>query len=106
MELRARIRTQLRRAAIAGRAGRAPRARRRGHGRRRKAKKTAKLPVITKVSPMRAAIGDTLTIQGQQLPPRRDKNTVVFKRDGGRAVFVKAAIGTAKLLRVRCPRRS
>ena len=36
----------------------------------------------------------------------RNKNTVVFKRDGGRAVFVKADIGTDKLLRSSCPHRS
>ncbi len=59
------------------RAGRAPRARRRGHGRRRKAQEApAKLPVITKVTPMRAAIGDTLTIQGKNFRRGVNKNTV------------------------------
>ena len=33
----------------------------------------------------------------------RNKNSVVFKRDGGKAVFVKAGVGTTKLLRVKLP---
>ena len=42
---------------------------------------------------------------GQVLPTRPLQNTVVFKRSGGRAVFVKAKLGTKKLLRVTVPKK-
>jgi hypothetical protein len=67
------------------------------------AKKKVKAPVITKVSPMDVAIGEVLTIKGRHFVRGKNKNTVVFKRAGARAVFVKAEIGTAKLLRVTLP---
>jgi hypothetical protein len=102
MEHRARIRTQLRRVGITAAlaallvpaaAGTADAAKHKKH--------SAKLPVITKVKPMRAAIGDTLTITGKNFRRGVNKNTVIFMRDGGRPVFVKAAIGTTKLLKVK-----
>src|SRR3954452_3868345 len=67
------------------------------------AKQKAKAPVITKVSPMDVAIGEVLTIRGRHFVRGKKKNTVVFKRAGARAVFVKADIGTAKLLKVTLP---
>jgi hypothetical protein len=67
------------------------------------AAKKAKVPVITKVSPLDVAVGETLTIRGRHFRTGRNKNTVVFKRSGARAVFVKAAVGTKKLLRVTVP---
>jgi hypothetical protein len=67
------------------------------------AKKKAKAPVITKVSPMDAAIGEVLTIKGRYFLRGKKKNTVVFKRPGARAVFVKADLGTTKLLKVTLP---
>jgi hypothetical protein len=67
------------------------------------AKKKAKAPVITKVSPMDVAIGEVLTIKGRYFLRGKKKNTVVFKRPGARAVFVKADLGTTKLLRVTLP---
>jgi hypothetical protein len=104
MELRARIRPLSRRAAFAAAlvailasaaAGAvAPSAH---------AKKKAKAPVITKVSPLDVAVGEALTIRGRHFIPGRKKNTVVFKRNGGRAVFVKADLGTKKMLRVVVP---
>jgi hypothetical protein len=68
------------------------------------AKKT-KLPVVTSVRPMSLNIGDTLEIKGKYFLRGRYKNSVVFKRDGGRAVFVKAKVGTTKLLRVTVPKK-
>jgi hypothetical protein len=65
-----------------------------------KAKK-AKTPVITRVSPMNTTIGQTLTIKGRYFQRGRNKNSVVFKRDGGKAVFIKADVGTAKLVKVK-----
>jgi hypothetical protein len=67
------------------------------------AKRRVKPPVVTNVSPLRLEIGQTLEIRGRYFRRGRNKNTVVFKRSGGRAVFVKAAVGTAKLLRVTVP---
>jgi hypothetical protein len=66
-------------------------------------KKKAKLPVVTSVRPMTAEIGSTLEIRGKYFIRGRNKNSVVFKRDGGKAVFVKAKVGTTKLLRVTLP---
>jgi hypothetical protein len=62
-----------------------------------------KLPVVTSVRPMTVAVGETLEIRGRNFVRGRNKNTVVFRRDGSRAVFVKAQVGTAKLLRVTVP---
>ena len=69
------------------------------------AKKKAKPPVVTSVRPMTVEIGQTLDIHGKYFLRGRNKNSVVFKRDGGRAVFVKAKVGTTKLLRVTVPEK-
>jgi hypothetical protein len=66
-------------------------------------KKKAKPPVVTSVRPMQVQIGQTLEIRGKYFIRGRNKNSVVFKRDGGKAVFVKAGVGTTKLLRVVVP---
>ena len=66
-------------------------------------KKAKKYPVVTSVSPLQTNIGKTLTIRGRNFKAGRNKNTVLFKRDGGRAVFVKADIGTRRLLKVTLP---
>ena len=51
-------------------------------------------------APSTSPIGETLTIRGRNFVRGRFKNTVVFKRDSSKAVFVKAEVGTRKLLRV------
>jgi IPT/TIG domain len=104
MELRARIRPLSRRAAFTAALGAlavsalagavAPDA---------DAKKRKKVPVITSISPKHVAVGETLTIRGKNFIKGRGKNSVIFKRKGARAVFVKAAIGTSKLLKVTVP---
>ena len=63
--------------------------------------KRAKSPSITRVSPMNTTIGQTMTIKGRYFVRGRNKNSVVFKRDGGKAVFIKADVATAKLLKVK-----
>jgi len=65
----------------------------------------AKAPVITSVAPLKLAVGQTLTLRGRNFVKGRNKNTVVFKRAGGRAVFVKADLATAKLLKVTVPKK-
>jgi hypothetical protein len=69
------------------------------------ARKARKYPVVTSVRPLDAAVGDTLTIRGRNFKRGRNKNSVLFKRDGGRAIFVKADVGTSKLLKVKVPQR-
>jgi hypothetical protein len=61
--------------------------------------------VITSVSPMNVAVGQALQVRGRYFVRGRYKNTLVFKRDGARAVFVKAEIATRRLLRVTIPAR-
>ena len=68
-----------------------------------KKKKKAKLPVVTRVAPMHVAIGQTLEIRGRNFRRGRNRNTVVFRRTGGKAIFVKAGVGTKKLLRFTVP---
>src|SRR5829696_4204395 len=68
-------------------------------------KKKAKPPVVTRVAPLKVEIGQKLEIRGRHFRRGRKKNTGVFKRSGGRAVFVKADVGTTKLLRLTVPAR-
>jgi len=69
------------------------------------AARAPKAPVITSVSPLELAVGQTLTLKGRYFVKGRLKNTVVFKRPGGRAVFVKADLATSKLLKVTLPKK-
>ena len=66
-------------------------------------KKKVKAPVVTKISPLNVEIGQKLEVRGRYFIRGRNKNTVVFKRNGGKAVFVKADVGTTKLLRLTVP---
>jgi hypothetical protein len=68
-------------------------------------KKKAKAPVVTSIRPMSVEIGQTLDIRGKYFIRGRYRNTVAFKRDGGKAIFVKAKVGTTKLLRVTVPKK-
>jgi len=54
----------------------------------------AKAPVITKVTPKTAAVGTKLTIQGKNFKRGKAKNSVLFRRDKGKALFVKADVST------------
>ena len=103
MELRSRIPVYARRAALLGALGAllAPATAGAATAHASKAKK--KYPVVTSVRPMETNIGKTITIRGKNFKRGRNKNTVLFKRDGARAVFVKADVGTAKLLKVKLP---
>ncbi len=56
--------------------------------------------MITSVSPKHTSISEQLTIRGRNFVRGRYKNTVVFKRDEAKAVFVKAEVGTKKMIRV------
>jgi Bacterial TSP3 repeat len=60
-------------------------------------------PRITSISPRILNVGDRLTVHGKYFRRGRHKDTVVFQRDGGRAVFVKADLATTRLLYVTIP---
>src|SRR3954469_24431840 len=64
----------------------------------------AKTPVITKVTPKTAAVGTRLTIQGKNFNRGKAKNSVLFRRDKGKALFVKADVSTTKKLTVVIPK--
>src|SRR4051794_20028256 len=61
----------------------------------------AKAPVITSVSPMRADVGDVLTLRGKNFRKGKGRNSVGFKRDGAAVVFVKSDISTTRLMKAR-----
>lgn len=49
----------------------------------------ATFPLVKSVTPKTLGIGDTMTLSGKGFRKGKNRNTVVFKRDGSRAVFVK-----------------
>ena len=67
------------------------------------AKSAPKYPVVTKVTPMKVGVGDLITISGRGFRSGKNTNTVVFKRSGQRAVFVKAESATATKLTLHVP---
>jgi hypothetical protein len=95
MELRSRTRLQLRRAAMTAALGAllVPAT----------AGAATKPPVISKVTPKSVKVGDTLTISGKYFRKGKGKNKVMFKRDKGPALFVKAGLATGKSIKVTIP---
>src|SRR5262249_51156673 len=95
MELRSRHRLQLRRAALTAALGAllVPAT----------AGAATKTPTISKVTPKTVYVGQTLTIQGKNFRVGKGKNTVLFKRDGGKQLFVKADVSTKRKLTVVIP---
>jgi hypothetical protein len=97
MELRARSRQQLRRAAMTAALGALLVPATAGAA-------TKKTPVIKKVAPTSASVGDTLTIYGKNFRKGKGKNRVLFKGAGGKTLFVKAGLSTAKKLTLAVPK--
>jgi hypothetical protein len=64
----------------------------------------AKTPVITKVTPKVASVGTKITIEGKNFRRGKAKNSVLFRRDKGKALFVKADVSTTKKLTVVVPK--
>lgn len=60
-------------------------------------------PSIQKVSPKKSGIGDRMTITGKSFRKGKNKNTVVLKRDGKRAVFIRATGTSTKRISFRIP---
>lgn len=69
------------------------------------AAKPAPYPTVSKVEPLNLGIGDTLKITGKNFAAGKNRNTVVFKRDGKKAIFVKAANATKTTLSVVVPEK-
>jgi len=65
---------------------------------------TKKTPVIKKVAPKSASVGDTLTIYGKNFRKGKGKNRVLFKGAGGKTLFVKAGLSTSKKLTLAVPK--
>ncbi len=64
---------------------------------------TPSYPSVAKVSPLRLGVGDILTVRGTGFRTGKGRNTVVFKRAGGQAIFVRAANASATRLTVAIP---
>lgn len=62
-----------------------------------------KKPSITRVSPMRAQVGDQITIRGRDFKAARTRNTVIFRAPSGRSAFVKPRRATRRKLVVVVP---
>ena len=62
-----------------------------------------KAPVVTKVSPKRAKVGDVLTITGKNFVKGRGKNQVFFYNPKGGGTWTKAETSTTKRLKVVVP---
>jgi hypothetical protein len=65
--------------------------------------KTPKYPSVSKVSPMKVGIGDKLVVKGKGFRAGKGKDFVVFKRDGGKALFVKVDKATTTQMTVTVP---
>jgi hypothetical protein len=60
-------------------------------------------PEVTKVTPMNAKVGDTLTIRGRGFSRKPGKNTVIFRSASRKSVFVKPDRASRKKLVVIVP---
>jgi hypothetical protein len=60
-------------------------------------------PKITRVTPMRVEVGETLTIHGRRFKPQKRRNTVIFKGAAGRTAFAKPRRASRRKLVVKIP---
>lgn len=65
----------------------------------------SRTPSVTKVSPLIVSIGRNVYIRGRHFTRGNRRNTVIFQRSGGRAVFVRAGRSSRRKLVVRVPTR-
>src|SRR3954468_11166253 len=63
----------------------------------------AAAPKVTSIAPLTLKIGDRLTIRGKGFLAAKDRNTVIFKATGTRAVFAKAQTATKTKIVVKVP---
>ena len=66
----------------------------------------ASTPTITRVTPMRVSVGDTLTIQGRNFKSQARQNTVIFRAPGRPHGLRQAAPREPHEARGRRPRRA
>src|SRR4051794_31683180 len=64
----------------------------------------AKAPVISKIAPKTANVGTKIVLSGKNFKRGKATNSVLFKRDKGKALFVKADVSTTKQLTVVVPK--
>jgi hypothetical protein len=62
-------------------------------------------PLVKRVAPKHAFVGETLTIRGKHFRRGVYKNTVAFKRRGAKVVLVRVQKGTSKMLKFELPKR-
>ena len=67
------------------------------------AAKKSKRPTVTKVSPMRVAVGAKMTISGRNFSAKRKRNTVIFRAPSGRTAFAKPRRASRRKLVLRVP---
>ncbi len=60
-------------------------------------------PGITRVTPMRISVGNTLVIRGHHFRSKAKRNTVIFRSSNGRTAFAKPRRASATKLVVRVP---
>jgi hypothetical protein len=65
--------------------------------------KKVSYPTVRSVTPKKLGIGDTMTVSGSHFRKGKNRNTIVFKRDGARAVFIKAPKATTTRMTVVVP---
>ena len=66
----------------------------------------AKTPVITKVTPKNVSVGETLIVNGKNFKVGKGKNSLLFKRDGGKALFRQGRPGDEEADRRRHPQEA
>jgi hypothetical protein len=64
-----------------------------------------KAPVVTKVTPRSVSVGEKLIIRGRNFRVGKGRNRVLFRRNGGKSLFVKADVSTKKRMTVIIPAR-
>src|SRR4051794_15318220 len=63
----------------------------------------AAAPKVTSVAPLTLKVGDTMTVRGKGFLAGKNRNTVIFKAIGTRAVFAKAQTATKTKIVVKVP---
>src|SRR4051794_39947149 len=63
----------------------------------------AAAPKVTSIAPLNVKIGDRMTVRGRGFLAGKNRNTVIFKATGTRAVFAKAQTETKTKIVVKVP---
>src|SRR3954451_19625521 len=63
----------------------------------------AAAPKVTSVAPLALKVGDTMTVRGKDFLAGKNRDTVIFKATGTRAVFAKAETATKTKIVVKVP---